>query len=165
MKKLLILLCAASMMVSCANKNQNENSATSEETNAEVQTGSFGAKIDEAGAVPVTQLLTDMNGKAEMDAKVEGKIVECCKKKGCWMDIDKGDGTTMKVTFKDYGFFVPKNADGKTAVMQGRAYLDTISVETLRHYAEDAGKSQEEIKKITEPKTEVAFEADGVIIK
>jgi hypothetical protein len=148
MKRLLVILAIATALVSCSG-----------------QAAKFGAEIDEAGAVPVKQLLADMGDKEEMPAKVEGKITECCKKKGCWMNIDKGDGTTMKVTFKDYGFFVPKDADGKTAVFQGRAYRDTVSVETLRHYAEDAGKSKEEIEKITEPQVDVAFEADGVIIR
>lgn len=166
MKKLIILLSVVTtIMVSCSSNHQENKEVNKEETGPEQTTGSFGAKIDEAGAVPVKQMLADMGNKTEMDAKVEGTISECCKKKGCWMNIDKGDGTTMKVTFKDYAFFVPKNADGKIAVFQGRAYVDTLSVETLRHYAEDAGKSKEEIEKITEPETEVSFEADGVIIK
>jgi hypothetical protein len=160
MKRTLIILSIAGMMASC-NSKQNGNAENANQQ----QTGTFGEKIDAAGAIPVTQLIADMGSKAEMSAKVEGKITECCKKKGCWMNMDKGDGTTMKVTFKDYGFFIPKDAGGKTAIIQGRAYLDTLSVETLRHYAEDAGKSKEEIEKITAPKTEVAFEADGVIIK
>jgi hypothetical protein len=161
MKKVFAILSIALLFASCAGPTEKPADAAGEEK----LTGAFGAEINETGAIPVSQLIADMGDKQEMNAKVEGKIIECCKKKGCWMDIDKGDGTPMKVTFKDYAFFVPKNADGKTAVFEGRAYVDTISVETLRHYAEDAGKSKEEIEKITEPKTEVAFEADGVIIK
>jgi hypothetical protein len=164
MKKLLTIIAIAAVMTSCSNSGTEKKETKNEET-TEITTGSFGEKIDETGAVSVTQLMADMNGKTEMPAKVEGKITECCKKKGCWMNIENGDGTTMKVTFKDYGFFVPKNADGKTAVMQGRAFVDTLSVETLRHFAEDAGKSKEEIEKITEPQAAISFEADGVIIK
>ena len=161
MKKVFAILGIAVLFASCSGSSEK----TAETKEEEKMTGTFGAEINETGAIPVSQLIADMGDKPEMPAKVEGKISEICKKKGCWMDIEKGDGTTMKVTFKDYAFFVTKNADGKTAVFEGRAYLDTISVETLRQYAEDAGKSKEEIEKITEPKTEVAFEADGVIIK
>ncbi|MBK9320005.1 MAG: DUF4920 domain-containing protein [Bacteroidetes bacterium] len=102
----------------------------------------------------------DING-----VKVEGKVNEVCQAKGCWMQLDKGDGTTMRVTFKDYGFFVPKDCGGKSAIILGHAYMDTTAVEDLRHYAEDAGKSKEEIEKITEPEVELAFEAEGVLIK
>ena len=123
MKKLLILLSVVTIMASCGSKQENKEESTTQES-----TGTYGAKIDEAGAVPVAQMMADMGGKSEISAKVEGTITECCKKKGCWMNIDKGDGTTMKVTFKDYAFFVPKDAGGKTAIMQGRAYLDTLKI-------------------------------------
>lgn len=81
------------------------------------------------------------------------------------MTIDKGDGSSMRVSFKDYGFFVPKDISGKTVIVEGKATVTTTTVEELRHFAEDAGKSKEEIAKITEGKTELTFEADGVIVK
>ena len=63
-------------------------------------------------------------------------------------------------------FFVPVDSvEGKTAIIQGDLFLDTTSVEMLKHYAEDAGKSEEEITLITEPSFELGFIADGVIIK
>ena len=132
--------------------------------NSVAQENHYGAKIDANGAITVKELVTKMEGKEEMTAKVEGKVSEVCQAKGCWMTIDKGDGTTMRVTFKDYGFFVPKNISGKTVIINGTASVTTTSVEELKHYAEDAKKSKEEIAKITAPKKELSFEADGVIV-
>ena len=72
---------------------------------------------------------------------------------------------TILVRFKDYGFFVPKEGqENNRVVMQGKAKKDTISVDLLRHYAEDAGKSAQEIEKINEPEYNISFLADGVII-
>ncbi|MNY81520.1 hypothetical protein D3C86_2231200 [compost metagenome] len=71
----------------------------------------------------------------------------------------------MRVVFKDYAFFVPKDIAGKTVVFEGEAKKTTSSVEHLRHYAQDAGQSKEEIAKITEPKDELTFVAEGVIVK
>ena len=86
-------------------------------------------------------------------------------KKGCWMTLDTGEDTLF-IKFRDYGFFVPiDSVEGKTAVIQGDLFLDTTTVEMLKHYAEDAGKSEEEIAQITEPIYELGFIADGVIIK
>ena len=80
------------------------------------------------------------------------------------MKMDVGSDTVL-VRFKDYSFFVPtEGADGKTAVIQGNLFVDTISVDMLKHYAEDAGKSKAEIEKITEPKLGLSFLANGVII-
>ena len=80
------------------------------------------------------------------------------------MDVDLENGSSMKVRFKDYEFFVPKNADGKVCVIEGRAKMETIDVATLKHYAEDAGKSEKEIAAITEPEKGFSFLANGVII-
>ncbi|HEY4797831.1 MAG TPA: DUF4920 domain-containing protein, partial [Bacteroidia bacterium] len=104
-------------------------------------------------------------GKDSAPLKVEGKISAVCQKKGCWMELDLGNNQTMRVAFKDYKFFVPKDASGKTAIVDGMAHNDTLSIEDQKHYAEDAGKSKEEIAQITKPQPEISFEARGVIIK
>lgn len=169
MKKVIYLLVATALvsLASCGNTGKEENKETAGAEGATASTGSFGAKIDEAGAIPMDSLLAMVSaGQTDITSvKVEGKVNEVCQAKGCWMNLEKGDGTGMRVTFKDYGFFVPKDCGGKTAIIQGHAYMDTTTVEDLRHYAEDEGKSNEEIEKITAPLIELAFEADGVIIK
>jgi hypothetical protein len=76
------------------------------------------------------------------------------------------DGDTLRITFKDYGFFVPKSGmEGKEVVFAGIAKNDVTSVETLQHFAKDGGASEEEIATITEPKSEINFVASGVLIK
>ena len=48
--------------------------------------------------------------------------------------------------------------------LSGKAYITETSVDDLQHYAEDAGKSQEEIAAITSPKLTYNLEADGVLL-
>ncbi|MBT8195608.1 MAG: DUF4920 domain-containing protein [Bacteroidia bacterium] len=130
------------------------------------KTGSFGEKITAEGAVTPADLLAAMEDKSEIEKiKVTGEVSAVCKKKGCWMKMNMGDADDMRITFKDYGFFVPLDCDGKTAIMEGKAFIQETSVDDLRHYAEDAGKSKEEIAAITEPLRELTFEATGVIIQ
>tara|TARA_S200000501_G_scaffold303089_1_gene290659 strand:+ start:2328 stop:2789 length:462 start_codon:yes stop_codon:yes gene_type:complete len=96
---------------------------------------------------------------------LSGKIINVCPKKGCWMNL-KVDEDTIFVKFKDYGFFVPKTGvETNFAFISGNISKDTISVERLRHYAEDAGKSSDEIEKIIAPQLRLSFLADGVAIK
>jgi len=128
------------------------------------KTESFGEKIKLDGAIESTSFLKQIDGKDSLLVKISAPIVNVCQKKGCWMNVDLGEGKQMMVRFKDYGFFVPKDADGKIAVMDGVAFREVLSVDMLRHYAEDAGKSKEEIEKITEPETRLSFEASGVLI-
>lgn len=129
------------------------------------QASYHGKKITEAGAIPATQLAAKMGSSDKMPTKVEGTVEDVCKMKGCWMKVKTGDGQTMRVMFKDYGFFVPKDIVGKKVVMEGVAETTVTPVDELRHYAEDAGKSKAEIAKITKPEKALTFMADGVIVK
>lgn len=130
----------------------------------DAKVASYGASITPDKAVDVKKLPEMMKGHDTLNVKVTGTVREVCQKKGCWMKMDMGNGETMMVHFKDYGFFVPKDCSGKRLVMEGMAFIDETSVDQLRHYAEDAGKSKEEIAKITEPERELTFEATGVLI-
>lgn len=94
------------------------------------------------------------------------QIQQVCKIKGCWMNIKTRDGQELRVTFKNYGFFVPKEGiHGKKATIKGIYKKKEISIEDLRHYAMDAGKSEEEIAMITKPKLEYSMEATGLAIE
>lgn len=127
--------------------------------------GHFGKEINENKVIEANALPEKMGSKTEMEAKVSGTVESVCQVKGCWMKVKMAGGETMRVMFKDYAFFVPKDIAGKTVVFEGEAQKKTVPVEHLQHYAKDAGKSQEEIAKITEPKEELTFIADGVIVK
>jgi hypothetical protein len=95
----------------------------------------------------------------------ESNIKSVCKKKGCWMKMELAGDDNSFVKFKDYGFFVPLNADNSVAIVKGKAFVEVESVEELRHYAKDGGKSAAEIAKITKPEVTYAFTAEGVYIK
>lgn len=95
---------------------------------------------------------------------VEATITDVCPKKGCWMLVTDGE-QELFVRFQDYDFFVPRNAAGHRVVMHGTAVAQTVSVDELRHYAQDAGKSPDEIAAISEPETRVTFFADSVYIE
>ena len=56
------------------------------------------------------------------------------------------------------------SAKGKTVVIDGKVEIKTTSVAELKHYAEDAKKSKEEIDAITKPEKEVRVMAKGIVI-
>jgi hypothetical protein len=108
--------------------------------------------------------LIKMNLDKVNDIQVEGEVNAVCQAKGCWMTVNLDNGQTMRVTFKEYGFFVPKNLAGTKVVFKGKPEVRTTPVEELRHYAKDAGKSEAEILAITEPEVALSFVADGVLV-
>ncbi|MBC7922867.1 MAG: DUF4920 domain-containing protein [Ferruginibacter sp.] len=164
MKKIAAVLTLVVGFTCLANWSVAQNRSSAPKT-AKNKPGHFGEKITDGGAISTGELVTRMAGKETMPAKVVGEVESVCQVKGCWTKVKLPDGKTMRVTFKDYGFFVPKDISGKKVVMEGVASVKTVPVEELRHYAQDAGASPAEVAKITEPERSLAFEATGVLVK
>jgi hypothetical protein len=125
----------------------------------------YGAKIKAKGAKPIAEVVSKLETETKIeDVKVKAKILEVCPNKGCWLKLELPNGNQAMVKMKDYGFFVPLAAKGKEVVIEGEASMKTTSVKELRHYAEDAKKSQAEIDAITQPKKEVNILAKGIVV-
>ncbi len=128
----------------------------------------FGEKFKVTKILTKDQMLKKYKNLKSGDTIVvqfESNIKSVCKKKGCWMKMELAGDDDSFVKFKDYSFFVPLNADNSRAIVNGKAFVDVVSVDELRHYAKDGGKSSAEIAKITKPEITYSFTADGVYIK
>ena len=125
----------------------------------------YGVKVKAKGAIPLAGIVSQLEKESSIpETKISAKIVDVCPNKGCWLKLELPDGKQATVKMKDYGFFVPLAAKGKTVVIEGQASIKTVSVKELRHFAEDAKKSQAEIDAITQPKTEVNILAKGIVV-
>lgn len=126
----------------------------------------YGEKVNPETAVNFNDVAAKLkNGASDYDnVKIKAKVVEVCAKKGCWVKLELEGGETATVKMKDYGFFLPLAAKGKTVVIDGEVKMKTTSVAELKHYAEDAGKPKEEIESIKEPKKEIRVMAKGIVI-
>ena len=120
-----------------------EHSSTSVAPAAPGQT--YGAAFDAAGAVPMSALATALGTRDSAQVKLVAKASAVCQAKGCWMTLPTADGQQMRVRFKDYAFFVPKDLSGHEVVVSGWAHRSTVSKGELQHYAKDAGKNDQEI--------------------
>jgi hypothetical protein len=166
MKNILTILVLTLMLVSCKSKGQEvEKEVVAKEEIAYV---SFGDEINDDNVMTTNQMAEtykSMKVGDTINTKITAKVIEVCQAKGCWMTLNLDNGDEAMVKFKDYGFFMPKDISGKEVILNGKAYVNEVPVDEQRHYAEDAGKSKEEIAAITEPKKTFSFEADGVLIK
>jgi hypothetical protein len=86
-----------------------------------------------------------------------------CTKEGCWLKLETAQGKMM-VKMKDHAFLVPVDINGKEVIVDGTAKMKVTSVKELQHYAEDAGKTKEEIAAIKEPKKEIVVNAKGILV-
>lgn len=142
------------------------NIAVSQENIPSAKAGQqYGKAITKEGAIKTKDLENKIKGETAYNGKIEGVVVEVCKKKGCFIKIQReGEGEPIMVRFTDYGYFMPQDIVGKTIVVEGEAKMKETSVAWLKHYAEDEGKSAEEIAKITKPKVDINIVADGVVV-
>ena len=155
MKKLILITVISTLLIACKTEHKKEISYLN-----------FGKEITNKNIISNDQVFeTYKNLKVgdTLNIKFSANVNEVCQLKGCWMLLDIG-GEEAMVKFKDYGFFMPKNIINKEVIVNGKAFISQISVDEQRHYAEDAGKSDDEIAKIIEVKKTLSLEADGVLL-
>lgn len=144
---------------------QQKTGATAEQVDTELVFGDD-FTLDSGQTFDVDHLLDEVVNREHAEktdsVQLSGEVVRVCQSKGCWLTLVASDGTEMRIKFKDYGFFVPKDLAGTQVALEGVAWKEVTSVATLRHYAKDDGADEQEINAITRPETEYLFEASGV---
>ena len=167
MRKIGFFLVVVLLVTAC---KENTEKQVQEEETAVVETKmnyqSFGAEINDENVEDKSTMVAKY-GKMKIgdtvDVKFTSTVNSVCQSKGCWMRLDMGDKESF-VKFKDYAFFMPKDIAGQEVIVEGKAFVEETSVEDLKHFAKDAGKSQVEIDAITEPELTYSFISSGVLI-
>lgn len=155
------------VLISSCKAQETRHEVVAKAQNAK-ELASFGDKILADRSISSLEMMQKYDGMAVADTlqtKFTAVVKEVCQAKGCWMKVELDGGEEAMVRFKDYGFFMPKDIAGKEVVVNGYAFVEEMSVANQKHYAEDGGKSEDEIAKITKPKKTFGFEADGVLLR
>ena len=122
-----------------------------------------GAKVAPGVALPVTALVATARNYTARSVVVEGVITRECTEKGCWMQVaPTADTDGMRVTFKDYAFFIPQAMIGRRARMEGVTKVTTHSKAAADHLIGEGAKL---VRNADGTATEVAFEASGVELR
>jgi hypothetical protein len=119
-----------------------------------------GAPIGNSPVVKLSDVISRPSEFAGRTVIIEGSIRAVCQKKGCWMEITSGEAA-LRMTFKDYGFFVPKDSKGKVVRAEGLVQVKTLTKADADHLAAEGAS----IKRNEDgTATEVGFVASGVEI-
>lgn len=101
----------------------------------------FGSSLDQSvPAVALGQIVADAESYVGAPVRVEAQVSQVCQKKGCFF-IAKDGASVMRVSFKDYGFFVPTDISGKYVTLVGRVVARELTSEQAEHFAADLGES------------------------
>ena len=162
MKKIIAVTVCFLALISC------KKEIVSTENEKQNKYAFFGDSITDEKAISTDDMMAQfdkLKAGDTLNVKFKSKIKSVCQKKGCWMTLVLPNEKEAFVKFKDYAFFVPKNAQDEEVIVNGKAFVSIESVDELKHYAKDEGKSQAAIDSIVIPKTTYSFMADGVLIK
>ncbi|MEO6189114.1 MAG: DUF4920 domain-containing protein [Saprospiraceae bacterium] len=162
MNKITLLLVLAASFTACKN---DKTATVIPNSNSAFQV--FGDSVLTVEAISVKDATEVLKTHDSIFCTITGYVTGVCQVKGCWMMLSQTekDSSGFFVKFKDYAFFVPKDISGRKVTVKGVAYKQVTSVEELRHYAEDEGKSKLEIDAIVDPREELKFMAQGVLLK
>lgn len=119
----------------------------------------YGQKINPTNPSD-TEVFVSEVGEMPQKFKVEGVVEEVCQMKGCWLTLQNDKGANIRVTFKDYGFFVPKGISGKKVIVEGEAKRELLDADVAKHYAEDGGKVY-----TASMRSAISFVAHGVLVE
>lgn len=159
MKKIGTLILLVSFLISCKTDKENKKNLAYTSIGKEI------IADDALSAERMNEHYKGMSVGDTINSKMTATVEEVCQAKGCWMKLKLDDGEQVMVKFKDYGFFMPIDITGKEVIVNGIAFVDEMSVDDQKHYAQDGGESTDVIDAITEPKKTYSFEADGVLLK
>lgn len=126
-------------------------------------TKAYGAPLGSAATVVLSDVLTKPDSFQGKDVIVEGEVRRACSKKGCWMELAEStsaDARGARVTFKDYGFFVPLDSAGAHAKLHGVVGVELMKKGHVEHLEEEGAKVAN--KNPDGTAKEVQFVASGV---
>lgn len=122
----------------------------------------FGAGAHEGSTLTPSTVAANTEAYVGKPVLLKGKVSAVCKKMGCWLRVsDEKTEVFVKATCGKWG--VPKDCEGREAIVEGTFSMTTESVAEQKHYLEDEGK-HEEAAKITEPKISLRVDAVGVAL-
>jgi hypothetical protein len=109
----------------------------SEPVAQDAQSETFGVKINNSLPILSMQdLVTDSPSHLAKPFQVEARIAKVCQKKGCFF-IAQQDQHILRVSFRDYGFFIPTDSNGKTVTLAGELVQKRLSSEQVAHFKAD----------------------------
>lgn len=98
----------------------------------------FGRRLTLDGEpMSLSELVADADSHADQPVLVRTRVSKVCQKKGCFFIAQDGN-TVVRVSFRDYGFFVPTDSGGKEVTLEGSLVRVELSEEKAEHYREDA---------------------------
>jgi hypothetical protein len=150
-----------------AGKHEHEHAKTSEQAaNVTVAPGEVVRRGEPLGDSPAVRFADVLKEPAKYEGKrivVEGVVERVCQMQGCWLELAPEKGARgVRIAMKDHAFFVPFNAAGLTARVEGTLGVKTLSKADADHFEGEGAKLE---RNPDGTATEIGFVATGVELR
>lgn len=121
------------------------------------EAGTYGEAPDpEMPLTPLAAILAEPASFRDQVVRTEGQIAQVCQRMGCWMELRDGeDGPAVRVPMAGHGFFLPRTASGRQAMMQGRVAMRELTPAARAHLESEGAE---------ETRSALSIAATGVVI-
>jgi hypothetical protein len=167
MKKFAVVLSLvfAFALTGFAQEKMGEMKPTEKDKTEAIPAGSYlkrGAAIGSSKKVSLAKVLANPAQYAGKMYRVDGVIVRSCKMEGCWAELAPAkDAKSVRVQFKDHGFFIPLQSAGATAKAEGMFEVKNLTKAEVDHLVNDDGAKFDK-RNADGSVTEVRFVASGI---
>ncbi len=152
-------LFAASCLLGACTASAEPSARLAPEAEAEapaVASTSYGAAIDERlPLTPLSEIVAAPERFRDRVVRTEGEIARVCQRAGCWMELREGDGPAVRVPMAGHAFFLPRDAAGRRATMQGRVTVQELSADVRAHLESEGAQATA---------SALSIDATGVVI-
>ena len=111
---------------------------------ANISSENFGIEISDNVISPMKELFNNADSYLDKNVIIQGKIVDVCPMKGCWIEVKDFDSEkSIRVKVKDGEIVFPKNSKNKEVLVEGIfSKLDFTEEQAIQwkiHLAEEKG--------------------------
>ena len=104
----------------------------------------FGAPLpDKNPGLSLQEIIERESDFAGREVRISTRIAKVCQKKGCFFIATEGNAWA-RITFADYGFFIPTDSGGKQATLVGTFSRQELTPQRAAHYQQDLGEQTAE---------------------
>ena len=123
----------------------------------------YGTKPDTTAMMPASKIEAFLGNRTRSSATLMGKVLKVTKSKGGWFTLDADDGKVIKAHFKNYAINLPAAIRGKTVIIEGIATKQFVA-DDMQHFAGDTVIKKKKIRVKANPKKQLSFEVNGLMI-
>ncbi len=120
MKNSILVLLTLLGLVACGNDSRSKLPTS----------GNFGAEVKTDSLKTVSDLVNTLQTQTETNVNVTGTIEKVCKGEGCWLTLENKGGEALFIEIDKKAFVLPKNIEGKIAIVTGKAVKETNNGKT-----------------------------------